>query len=39
LEEVFTSQEKLRNMENMIIEMGQDNNLVKNLSEVITPRG
>lgn len=32
------SQEKLRSMENKIVAIGQENNLVKNLAEIIKSR-
>jgi hypothetical protein len=38
LEMVMESQEKLRSMENKIVAIGQENNLVKNLAEIIKSR-
>lgn len=38
LEMVIESQEKLKNMENKIIALGQENNIVKNLADLIKSR-
>lgn len=35
---VIESQEKLKNMENKIIALGQENNIVKNLADLIKSR-
>jgi hypothetical protein len=35
---LLESQEKLRDMEQRVIALGQDNNLIKNLSEIVKNR-
>jgi HSP90 family molecular chaperone len=35
MEKVLESQEKLRSMEQKILHLGQDNNIVKNLAELV----